>query len=329
MNYPKIHIRITAAVVVIVFCAYVGICMLLTGWSYFLAMVCALLTVAIAGWLIQSVNETNRQTAAFFHSLRNLDLTQRFPQEAKDPVLGHLYAEMNQITALFASNRRAQEEKQLYYESIIRVLTHEIRNSVTPISSLSADMLAHAAVSSPEEIKDGLEVIHRQADDLSEFLDSYHRLTHLPDPEVKMVVVKEIFTKLSRLLCAEPGHACVHYDMPETMTLKVDPNLLVLALINLIRNALQAIGGQEDGWVRVEGGIDTGSSFIKVTDNGSGIPAQWLDAVFTPFFSTKAEGSGIGLSLSRRIMQLHNGTLTVESEPGGHTLFTMRFPHKA
>ncbi len=139
-----------------------------------------------------------------------------------------------------------------------------------------------------------------------------------------MVEVGALFQKLGRLLWAEPGHDCVNYTAPEALTLHVDPNLLVLALINLIRNALQAVDGQSDGQVHVEASLSPSGPLITVTDTGPGISPEWQETIFTPFFSTKEGGSGIGLSLTRRIMQLHDAGLTVHSIPG-RTTFTLHF----
>ena len=169
-----------------------------------------------------------------------------------------------------------------------------------------------------------MEVIHGQAQNLSAFLDSYHRLTHLPEPERTEVSIIFLFRKMERLLCAEPGSDRICFSSAEALTVRVDQNLIVLALINLIRNALQAIEGQADGIVSVEALKTDGRVYITITDNGPGISPELLSAIFTPFFSTKSGGSGIGLSISHRIMRLHGGDLTVDSLPGVRTEFRMK-----
>jgi len=240
---------------------------------------------------------------------------------------------MNHILRQLGDKHIEIEEKSLYYESILRVMTHEIRNSVTPIASLSADLLKHLDRTSISRQREGLEVINSQVKNLTAFLDSYHRLTHLPEPEYKTVSVPALFTKLERLLQAEPRSERVVYcdgkaDRSTGKELQVygDANLLTLALINLIRNALQAVEGQEDGIVRVDTCAGaTGHLLITITDNGPGIPPERLSAIFTPFFSTKSGGSGIGLPISQRIMQLHGGQLSVSSIPNVRTEFRMEF----
>ena len=135
-----------------------------------------------------------------------------------------------------------------------------------------------------------------------------------------------MFDKLDRLLNSEQGSENIRYISPENIEILLDQNLITLALINLIRNALQATANNPEPQIRVESGKEATFSFIQVTDNGEGIPENRLEDIFTPFYSTKKEGSGIGLPLSRRIMQLHGGELIVTSEPGEGTVFRMAFP---
>lgn len=321
----KLYLKIVGSVLLITLCSLLGSWLLITGTSYFFSFVCLLFILLITGLIIRLTNETNRRISTFFGSLHNNDTAQLYPREAADEFLNKLHEEMNHITSLFRKNRHEVEEKKRYYESILRVLTHEIRNSITPITSLSADLLKHSGTDSPEEVREGLIVIHSQAQSLSSFLDSYHRLTHLPDPDRQPIQIASLFTKLEHLLCAEPGSRNVHYRAPEPMLLQADPHLLTLSLINLIRNALQSIGQQPAGKVVVEAFPSADHPRITITDNGPGIPPERLSAIFTPFFSTKPGGSGIGLSISQRIMQLHNGTLTVTSIPSVRTVFTMEF----
>lgn len=293
--------------------------------SYTLSFGCLVVILLITLFIIRLISDTNRRLSIFFDSLHSGDVTTHYPDEADDPLLRNLYGEMNRITRLFGNNRTEVEERRLYYESILRVLTHEIRNSITPIASLSADLLKHIETSSLQEQKEGLEVISSQAKSLTAFLDSYHRLTHLPDPDRKTVCVQQLFTKLNRLLCAEPDSCRVQYLLTHDSCLQADPNLLVLALINLIRNALQAIVGQPDGIVKVKMSGTASHPCITVTDNGPGIPPERLSAIFTPFFTTKTGGSGIGLSISERIMQLHGGRIRVSSTPNVQTTFVLEF----
>lgn len=138
------YLLVVAGIGGIVVAALAGTWLLWSGTSYFLALVCLAGVVLIAGALVGLMQATNRQVALFFDAVRNDDFSQRYPETAAGSFAARLYVDMNRITGLFAANRHELEEKRLYYESIIRVLTHEMRNSITPISSLSADLLAHA-----------------------------------------------------------------------------------------------------------------------------------------------------------------------------------------
>mgnify|MGYP002595373689 CR=1 FL=1 len=319
MYSRRLYAKIVGSVVLIVLLSLIGSWLLITQLSFTLSFVCLFLILLITLLLIQWINGTNRKIAIFFESVRNGNTTLRYPDKTNDPFVKDLYAEMNRIILLFSQNQNEM------YESILRVLTHEIRNSITPIRSLSADLLKYSDTYTPEQLREGLEVIHGQAKNLSAFLDSYHRLTHLPEPERTEVPITSLFRKMERLLCAEAGSDRIRFSSAEALTVHADQNLIVLALINLIRNALQAIEGQADAIVSVEALEADGRVYITITDNGPGISPELLSAIFTPFFSTKSGGSGIGLSISHRIMRLHGGDLTVDSLPGVRTEFRMTF----
>ena len=256
----------------------------------------------------------------------NNDFNAHFTEKGDDKFLNGLFREMNRIITQFENNHTELEERRFYYESIIRVLTHEIRNSITPIASLSTDLIKYNDEYGKEGTIDGLQTINQQVQQLNTFLNAYHRLTPLPDPVKAKVQISSLFDKLERLLSSEQGSENIRYISPENIEILLDQNLITLALINLIRNALQATANNPEPQIRVESGKEVTFSFIQVTDNGKGIPENRLEDVFTPFYSTKKEGSGIGLPLSRRIMQLHGGELIVNSEPGEGTVFRMTFP---
>ena len=200
MYSRRLYAKIVGGAVLIVLLSLIGSWLLITRLSFFLSFVCLLFILLITLLLIQWINGTNRKIAIFFESVRNGNTTLRYPDKTNDPFVKDLYAEMNRIILLFSQNQNEMEEKRLYYESILRVLTHEIRNSITPIRSLSADLLKYSDTYTPEQLREGLEVIHGQAKNLSAFLDSYHRLTHLPEPERTEVPITSLFRKMERLL---------------------------------------------------------------------------------------------------------------------------------
>lgn len=322
----KLHRIIIVGVTGIVLSSMVGAWLLISRTSLFFAFVCACTIVGLAVMLVRKMEKTDRQLESFFTAINNNDFNAHFTEKGNDKFLNGLFREMNRIIAQFEDNHTELEERRFYYESIIRVLTHEIRNSITPIASLSADLIKHNDEYGKEGTIEGLQTINQQVQQLNTFLNAYHRLTHLPDPVKAKINISTLFDKLNRLLSSEQGSRNIQYISPANVELLLDQNLITLALINLIRNALQATANNPEPLIRVEAGKETTFSFIQVTDNGEGIPPDRQEDIFIPFYSTKKEGSGIGLPLSRRIMQLHGGELNVNSVPGEKTIFRMIFP---
>ncbi|MDH6357502.1 HAMP domain-containing sensor histidine kinase [Parabacteroides sp. PF5-9] len=326
----RLHRVIISGIAGIVLFSIAGAWLLISRTSIFLAFVCLIIIVTLAIMLVRKMEKTDRQLESFFSAINNNDFNIRFHQsfseKGNDKFLHGLLREMNRIMQHFEANQTELEERRFYYESIIRVLTHEIRNSITPIASLSADLIKYTDEYGKEGTIDGLQTIHQQTQQLNTFLNAYHRLTHLPDPVLTTVEIRVLFDKLDRLLSSEEGSKYIRYSSPKQMVIQLDQHLITLALINLIRNALQATTENPEPQIHVEAGKETTFSFIQVTDNGEGIPQDRLEEIFIPFYSTKKEGSGIGLPLSRRIMQLHGGELTVHVEPGKQTVFRMTFP---
>lgn len=322
----KLHQIIIVGVTGIVLSSMVGAWLLISRTSLFFAFVCACTIIGLAVMLVRKMEKTDRQLESFFTAINNNDFNVHFTEKGNDKFLNGLFREMNRIIAQFEDNHTELEERRFYYESIIRVLTHEIRNSITPVASLSADLIKHNDEYGKEGTIEGLQTINQQVQQLNTFLNAYHRLTHLPDPVKAKINISTLFDKLNRLLSSEQGSGNIQYISPANVELLLDQNLITLALINLIRNALQATANNPEPLIRVEAGKETTFSFIQVTDNGEGIPPDRQEDIFIPFYSTKKEGSGIGLPLSRRIMQLHGGELNVNSVPGEKTIFRMIFP---
>ena len=329
MQNRRLHRIIVGGITGIVLFSMTGAWLLISRVSLFFAFVCICIIVALAIMLVRKMEKTDRQLESFFSAINNNDFSTHFTERKDDKFLNGLFREMNRIITQFENNHTELEERRFYYESIIRVLTHEIRNSITPIASLSADLIKYGDEYGKEGMIDGLQTINQQVQQLNTFLNAYHRLTHLPDPVKVKVKISTLFDKLNRLLNSEPGSENVRYISSENVEIPLDPNLITLALINLIRNALQAMVNNPEPKINVEAGREATCSFIQVTDNGEGIPQDRLDDIFIPFYSTKKEGSGIGLPLSRRIMQLHGGELIAISEPAEKTIFRMTFPDKS
>ena len=185
MYSRRLYAKIVGGAVLIVLLSLIGSWLLITRLSFFLSFVCLLFILLITLFIIRLATRLNYKLSVFFEAMRNEDTTQHFPANPDDPFTNALYADMNHILRQLGDKHIEIEEKSLYYESILRVMTHEIRNSVTPIASLSADLLKHLDRTSISRQREGLEVINSQVKNLTAFLDSYHRLTHLPEPEYK------------------------------------------------------------------------------------------------------------------------------------------------
>jgi two-component system nitrogen regulation sensor histidine kinase NtrY len=231
------------------------------------------------------------------------------------------------------------EEREIEaWQKLIRVLTHEIMNSMTPISSLATTVegLIDKGCSGGEpenldDIRGALRTIQRRSEGLLHFVDGYRNLARVSKPDLKFFPAADLFSQVSQLLQARLGECGVRLEAassPARLEVLADPNLLEQVLINLVLNACDAVRGQAQPRIEITASLDErGRPVIQVRDNGTGIVPENLDKVFVPFFSTKEGGSGIGLSLSRQIMRLHGGSISVASKPGRETVFTLRFKH--
>jgi nitrogen fixation/metabolism regulation signal transduction histidine kinase len=234
------------------------------------------------------------------------------------------------------------DEKEVdSWMKLIRVLMHEIMNSITPITSLSESLSSiyqkGESIVSPSEIDEkkitttiqGLKVISNQGKGLMNFVESYRKLTRIPRPELKSTKINDIFSRVQILSASleNSGQTKIIFESNNTdLEILVDENLICLVLINLIKNAIEANEKNPGGIVKVSSVTDKkNSTEICVSDNGPGISEENLDKIFVPFFTTRPNGSGIGLSLSRQIMAAHGGSLNVKSVPGVETIFCMTF----
>ncbi len=220
------------------------------------------------------------------------------------------------------------------WQNLIRVLTHEIMNSITPISSMSSSLLDIFSGDdiSQEEMEDAtgaLQTIHQRSQGLMHFVGNYRNMTLIPEPKIQIISLFVFFQSLERLMSDklhENGIAFEWSVEPQSLELTADPDLMEQVMINLILNAIQAVAGKETPAIKVKASLESeGAIIITVEDNGLGIVKEALDKIFIPFFTTKEKGSGIGLSLSKRIVRLHKGTIKVKSEVDKGSTFTLRF----
>jgi nitrogen fixation/metabolism regulation signal transduction histidine kinase len=236
-----------------------------------------------------------------------------------------------------------EEQETEAWQKLIRVLTHEIMNSITPIASLSStlDLMLKGMVGentgsnlsidreSAGEIQEALQTINKRSTGLLHFVNTYRNLTRIPKPDFKLCGVKELYENIVKLMEEEIKHNGIDFYVkvePESLEFTADDKLIEQVLINLLKNAIHALNGQKDAHIQLLAFMNKrGRITLQVIDNGPGILKDVLDKIFIPFFTTKPSGSGIGLSLSKQILRLHNATITAHSEPGVETVFTMTF----
>lgn len=210
------------------------------------------------------------------------------------------------------------------WSKLTRILTHEIMNSLAPITSLS-DTLLHLGRPLDTDVVQGLETISATSRRLTAFVETFRRFTRIPEPQKAPVEVRGLLERAAALV-ATPQVGITVDVQPAEMLVYADEGLVSQVVVNLLKNAREAVAAQPDARIDVRARIDEGENIrIDVTDNGKAIPAAVTENIFTPFFTTKADGSGIGLSVSRRIMQLHNGSLRLTSNTDRRVTFTLLF----
>ena len=253
-----------------------------------------------------------------------------------------LRAEKFSLVSIQNIHSELEEKEMEAWQKLIRVLTHEIMNSITPIASLTSTISnlireAYGKKKKPkkldsevlQDIQQALQTIQKRSQGLLHFVDAYRNLTLIPKPNFQIFPVRELFDRISKLMQVNIEKNSIRFKVnvdPETLELTADPELVEQVLINLMLNAFQAVEGRKDAQIELNALLDgRGRIAIQVADNGPGIPKENIEKIFIPFFSTKEGGSGIGLSLSRQILRLHNASIGVHSEPNVQTVFTLRF----
>jgi len=235
------------------------------------------------------------------------------------------------------------EQKEIEsWQKLIRVLTHEIMNSITPISSLAAtikDILDERLANHPpkdeqeaediDSVMQAVTTIENRGKGLLNFVELYRNLTRIPKPHFRHFTVSSLLDTTLELMnpkMEKLGIKCVTRIYPNDLKILADPDLIDQVIINLILNAIDAVSEVENPHITIVASVNLNNrTTIEIADNGKGINQDILDKIFMPFFTSKKTGSGIGLSLSRQIMQMHKGTISVRSKPGEGAIFTMIF----
>ncbi len=235
------------------------------------------------------------------------------------------------------------EQKEVEsWQMLIRVLTHEIMNSITPISSLASTVqdilkefkkdktqLSEEEAEDLENITSAISTIERRSRGLLNFVELYRNLTRIPKPHFRYFPVADLFQRTLELM--EPKFEKLDIQVttkifPGDLKLLADPDLVDQVLINLMLNAIDAVEKSETRQISLTASVNLNNrTLIEVTDTGIGISQDAMDKIFMPFFTSKKTGSGIGLSLSRQIMQMHKGSLSVRSAPGKGASFILVF----
>ena len=235
-----------------------------------------------------------------------------------------------------------EEQETEAWQKLIRVLTHEIMNSITPIASLSStleimlkgitengNVKEELDINTVMEILQALQTINKRSTGLLHFVNTYRNLTRIPKPNFRIFPVSELFKNIYLLMEEELTASKINFLTkiePENLMVSADDQLIEQVVINLIRNSIHALENRDNPTIELKAFYNKrGRVTMQVTDNGTGILPEVLDKIFIPFFTTKQSGSGIGLSLSRQMLRLHNGTISAYSLPEKETIFTMTF----
>lgn len=286
------------------------------------AIILITLGVLALVWILASLHTRHRdigKVAYMMDALEDGELNFRFRDTNR------FNRTLNRIRTIFERQRQAHEQDS--WTKLIRVLTHEIMNTVSPIASLS-DALAGAMKEdgySEADIKAGLETISDSSKNLIKFVQTYRQLSGVARPVRKAVIVKDMvesIISLDKEYLASCGAACRFLPEEDDLMIFADEGQVSQILINLLKNALQA--GAKNIVISSSTGPDD-EVILRVANDGAPIPPESQEQIFIPFYTTKAEGSGIGLSISRQIMRQHNGSIDLVHSDLNHTVFELKF----
>ena len=281
-----------------------------------------IILAAIVAAVIAAVNTRRKdikKVAYMMDALEDGELNFRFQDRNR------FNRTLNRIRTIFEKQRQAHEQES--WTKLIRVLTHEIMNTVSPIASLSDAMAKSMDDSGRSEldIKAGLETISDSSKNLIGFVQNYRQLTGVARPVRKALELQELMDGVIALnseFAASCGAECTYRPEEPDLIIYADEGQISQILINLIKNALQAGAKHID----ITAGMgEEDDVFIRIANDGEPIPASAQEQVFIPFYTTKKEGSGIGLSISRQIMRNHNGTIELLRSDESQTVFELRF----
>ena len=288
--------------------------MTFTVWHIIGACVVVAIIVAVA-FTIRTRQKDIKKVAYMMDALEDGELNFRFKDSNK------FNRTLNRIRTIFEKQRQAHEQDS--WTKLIRVLTHEIMNTVSPIASLSdaMDENGHSEL----DIKAGLDTISDSSKNLIDFVQTYRQLSGVAKPVRKALDLRELVESVIGLnseFAASCGATCIYQQEDSDLVIYADEGQISQILINLIKNALQA--GAKNICVSAKMGKDD-ETIVRVANDGEPIPAAAQEQIFIPFYTTKKDGSGIGLSISRQIMRNHNGSIELVRSDEGQTIFELLF----
>ena len=287
------------------------------GFVILLCIIVAIVAAVIA--TLRTRHRDIKKVAYMMDALEDGELNFRFQDNSK------FNRTLNRIRTIFEKQRQAHEQDS--WTKLIRVLTHEIMNTVSPIASLS-DALSKSMDKdghSPLDVKAGLDTISDSSKNLIKFVETYRELSGVARPARKAIELQELIDgvmALNREYAASCGAVCSYRPQEADLMIYADEGQISQILINLIKNALQADARHIDISARL--GKDD-EVIVLVANDGDPIPVSAQEQIFIPFFTTKKEGSGIGLSLARQIMRQHNGSIELLQSDASRTVFELRF----
>ena len=287
-------------------------------WPYILIGV-AILIIAVVATAFLVREKDRRKVEYMLDAFEDDELNFRFKEN------NAFNKTLNRIRWIFERQRQRNEQES--WTKLIRVLTHEIMNTVSPIASLS-EMLENYAEQPDNEhkidIKAGLKTISSSSKDLIEFVEKYRQLTGVARPIKKAVLVNELIARVINLTsqeCSSSGITCSYSSSNDVILIYADQGLISQIIINLIKNAKEAHATA----ITITSRLDQDVTIIEVSNNGEAITTESMEQIFVPFYTTKPKGSGIGLSLSRQIMNQHNGSLELIESNESNTTFALIF----
>jgi len=238
------------------------------------------------------------------------------------------------LVALQNIQSEIEETEIEAWQKIIRVLTHEIMNSITPISSLAStlksllDEMKEPNEETIEDLSSAVNTIKKRSEGLMSFVDKYRSITKIPKPNRQNFSVAALFKRIKILMDSALVGKNIQFQNevnPINLEINADSDLIEQVLINMLNNAIQSLSETNNGSITLSSYIDNNShAVLKISDNGAGISEENMERIFVPFYTTKKEGSGIGLSLSQQIIRAHGGRIHVTSKPNEETVFTIK-----